>query len=84
MFAKLGVITMLACAGYGVFGGSDETYTKVVEIPAGKTLYEVTAENASCYDNINDVVRTAMRENGIKNAGNIQPGQKITITLKKV
>ena len=85
MFTKLGVIAMLVGAGYGVYCHEPpETYRQEVEIPEGSSLYAVAGKYVSNKDNINEVVYYALQESGIRDPGDIQPGQKFILTLKKV
>ena len=48
-----------------------------------QVLYDSVAEAATPNDNINEVVWETLRKYNVQDAGEIQPGQKFTITLKK-
>lgn len=83
------LITMTGIAvvvGLGIntfWGNEDEIVREEITIGKGETLYQAVADKVNEKNNINDVVRKAMRDNGIHSAGDIQPNQKITITYKK-
>ena len=79
------IIGFACVVGATVYSSFDNTeiVSQEVTITQGQTLYQVVAETVNEKNNINEVVSRAMRDNGIKDAGKIQPNQKITITYKK-
>ena len=82
---SISIIAVIAALGYVAIKGMgpEETYEVEIEIPSGGTLYQSVAEAATPNDNINEVVWETLRKYNVQNAGEIQPGQKFTITLKK-
>lgn len=56
-------------------------YTKTVDY--GDTLWSLCGEVADNTVHMQTLIYQTMQENGIKNAGDIQPGQVITIHVKK-
>ena len=78
-----GVVISLGLGVNTIFGSEDEMVREEITIGKGETLYQVVASRVNEKNNINDVVREALRANDIHDAGKIQPNQKIVITYKK-
>ena len=81
--AVTGFAVVIGLWMYTIWGNEDEIVREEITIGNGETLYQAVADKVNEKNNINDVVRKAMRDNGIHDAGDIQPNQKITITYKK-
>lgn len=85
MMKKLILLGLLSIAVFSLIDFKGDQGVVAVErtIEQGDTLYEVASRAASPKDNINEVVFNAMQENGIKNPGDIQPGQKVILRVHK-
>lgn len=79
----LGLVTAIGIVAYSISADDTEMVKEEVTIGQGETLYQVVADKVGNKNNINEVVSRALRENGIRDAGTIQPNQKITIEYKK-
>lgn len=54
------------------------------EVDSGETLWDICSELADNQEDVGELVWRTMKENNIKNPGDIQPGQLIIIKVKPV
>lgn len=85
MMKKIILFGLFAMAVFSLidFKGDQGVIAVEETIEQGDTLYQAASRAASPKDNINEVVFNAMQENGIKDPGDIQPGQKIILRVHK-
>lgn len=55
-----------------------------VTLRNGENVWDACAKVASSKDDVREVVYNALKENHIKNPGNVQPGTEIVIKVKEV
>ena len=79
----LGVVSIGAITAHEMMRPTTEIieYTKIVD--HGDTLWSLCGEVADNTVHMQTLVFQTMEENGIKNPGDLQPGQVITIHVKK-
>ncbi len=85
---KFGVIAMAVIAlGSVAIHDAMQPPTEIIEytkkVDYGDTLWSICGEVADNTVHMQTLVYQTMQENGIKNAGDLQPGQVITIHVKK-
>lgn len=55
-----------------------------VTLRNGESVWDACAKVASSKDDVREVVYNTMKENHIKNPGNVQPGTEIVIRVKEM
>lgn len=55
-----------------------------VTLRSGESVWDACAKVASSRDDVREVVYNTLKENHIKNPGNVQPGTEIIIRVKEV
>ena len=55
-----------------------------VTLRNGESVWDACAKVASSRDDVREVVYNALKENHIKNPGNVQPGTEIVIRVKEM
>lgn len=55
-----------------------------VTLRSGESVWDACAKVASNRDDVREVVYNALKENHIKNPGNVQPGTEIVIRVKEM
>ena len=55
-----------------------------VTLRNGESVWDVCAKVASSKDDVREVVYNALKENHIKNPGDVQPGTEIVIRVKEM
>ena len=70
----------------GVYAYNPKTEIMEYHVTAdyGDTVWGICAKIATDEDNMQDLVRTVMRENNIKDAGDLRVGQDLVIHVKRV
>lgn len=79
----LGCVATVGVVVYPFSANDGKMVRQEVTVEQGQTLYQVVAKTVNEKNNINEVVSRALRENGIRDAGDIQPNQKIVVEYKK-
>lgn len=85
---SLAVIILLVVA-LGIASGvkalmAEPEYTeKVVVVDENETLWDICYKINDDREDVRDVIRRAMEDNGLDDSGNIQPGQTLNIRVKK-
>ncbi len=79
----MGVLSIGALAAHEIMKPATEIveYTKTID--RGDTLWSLCGEVADNTVHMQTLVYQTMEENGIKDPGDLQPGQVITIHVKK-
>ena len=75
-------LIMATVAGAGVYANETPEPEKIpyqYTMTAGDTIYQVAARIATPKENINELTWRILKDNGIEDASNVQPGQVITI-----
>lgn len=70
-------------AGYAV-QPPDKTVPYKVTIRDGESVWDACAKVASSKDDVREVVYNALKENHIKNPGDVQPGTELVIRVKEM
>lgn len=70
-------------AGYAV-QPPEKTVPYKVTLRTGESVWDACAEVASSKDDVREVVYNTMKENHIKNLGDVQPGTEIIIRVKEM
>lgn len=76
-------IAAVFLAGYAVQPPEKMVPYKVT-LRNGENVWDACAKVASSKDDVREVVYNALKENHIKNPGNVQPGTEIVIKVKEV
>lgn len=76
-------IAIVFLAGYAV-QPPDKTVPYKVTVPNGESVWDVCAKIASSKDDVREVVYNTLKENHIKNPGDVQPGTELVIRVKAV
>lgn len=77
---------LMGCLAYGGWRFSRptqviKTYTYTYTVQAGDTLWSVCSEAKLPEQDVRELVFRTMEDNGLKNAGKLEPGRIITIKL---
>lgn len=70
-------------AGYTV-QPPEKTVPYKVTLRNGESVWDVCAKVASSKDDVREVVYNALKENHIKNPGDVQPGTELVIRVKEM
>lgn len=76
-------IAAVFLAGYAV-QPPEKTVPYKVTLRNGENVWDACAKVASSSDDVREVVYNALKENHIKNPGNVQPGTEIVIRVKEI
>lgn len=76
-------IAAVFLAGYAVQPPEKAVPYKVT-LRNGENVWDACAKVASSSDDVREVVYNALKENHIKNPGNVQPGTEIVIRVKEM
>lgn len=76
-------IAIVFLAGYAV-QPPEKTVPYKVTLRSGESVWDACAKVASGKDDVQNVVYNALKENHIKNPGNVQPGTELVIRVKEV
>lgn len=75
--------TIVFLAGYAV-QPPEKTVPYKVTVARGESVWDACARVASDKDRMQELVYNALKENHIKNPGNVQPGTEIVIRVKEM
>ena len=79
------IASLAVMAGYAAFAQPDiEVVEYRTTISQGETLWDVCSRIASDEDDLSYLVWQTKRENGIQDAGNLQPGTEVIIHPRRV
>ena len=70
-------------AGYAV-QPPEKTVPYKVTLRSGESVWDVCAKVASSRDDVREVVHNTLKENHIKNPGDVQPSTEIDIRVKEM
>lgn len=70
-------------AGYAV-QPLEKTVPYKVTLRSGESVWDVCAKFASSKDDVREVVYNTLKENHIKNPGDVQPGTELVIRVKEM
>lgn len=76
-------IAAVFLAGYAV-QPPEKTVPYKVTLRNGENVWDACAKVASSSDDVREVVYNALKENHIKNPGNVPPGTEIVIRVKEM
>ena len=76
-------ISIVLLAGYAV-QAPEKTVPYKVTLRNGESVFTACAKVASSKDDVREVVYNTLKENHIKNPGNVQPGTEIVIRVKEM
>lgn len=76
-------IAIVLLAGYAV-QLPEKTVPYKVTLQNGESVWDACAKVASSKDDVREVVYNTMKENHIKNPGNVQPGTELVIRVKEM
>lgn len=76
-------IAAVFLAGYAV-QPPEKTVPYKVTLRNGENVWDACAKVASSSDDVREVVYNALKENHIKNPGNVQPGTELVIRVKEM
>lgn len=76
-------IAIVFLAGYAV-QPPEKTVPYKVTLRSGESVWDVCAKFASSKDDVREVVYNALKENHIKNPGDVQPGTELVIRVKEM
>lgn len=75
--------TIVFLAGYAV-QPPEKTVPYKVTVARGESVWDACARVASDKDRMQELVYNTLKENHIKNPGNVQPGTEIVIRVKEM
>lgn len=70
-------------AGYAV-QPPEKTMPYKVALRSGESVWDACAKIASSKDDVREVVYNTLKENHIKNPGDVQPGTELVIRVKEL
>lgn len=76
-------IAIVLLAGYAV-QPPEKTVSYKVTLRNGESVWDACAKVASGKDDVREVVYNALKENHIKNPGDVQPGTELVIRVKEM
>jgi hypothetical protein len=82
IFTVLLMVTALL-AGYAA-EPEPQLISYKVTLQNGESVWDACAKVASSKDDVREVVYNTLKENHIKNPGNVQPGTEIVIRVKEM
>lgn len=79
----IGFVAIVLLSGYAV-QPPEKTVPNKVTLRNGESVWDACAKVASGKDDVREVVYNTLKENHIKNPGNVQPGTEIVIKVKEM
>ena len=76
-------ISIVLLAGYAV-QPPEKTVPYKVTVRNGESVWDACAKVASSKDDVREVVYNTLKENHIKNPGDVQPGTELVIRVKEM
>ena len=76
-------ISIVLLAGYAV-QPPEKTVPYKVTLRNGESVWDACAKVASSKDDVREVVYNTLKENHIKNPGDVQPGTELVIRVKEM
>ena len=76
-------IAIVLLAGYAV-QPPEKTVPYKITVRNGESVWDACAKVASSKDDVREVVYNALKENHIKNPGDVQPGTELVIRVKEM
>lgn len=76
-------ISIVLLAGYAV-QPPEKTVPYKVTLQNGESVWDACAKVASSKDDVREVVYNTLKENHIKNPGDVQPGTELVIRVKEM
>lgn len=76
-------ISIVLLAGYAV-PAPEKTVPYKVTVRDGESVWDACAKVASSKDDVREVVYNTLKENHIKNPGDVQPGTELVIRVKEM
>lgn len=76
-------IAIVFLAGYAV-QPPEKTVPYKVTLRNGESVWDACAKVASSKDDVREVVYNTLKENHIKNPGDVQPGTELVIRVKEM
>ena len=76
-------ISIVFIAGYAV-QPPEKTVPYKVTLRNGESVWDACAKVASSKDDVREVVYNTLKENYIKNPGDVQPGTELVIRVKEM
>ena len=76
-------IAIVLLAGYAV-QPPEKTVPYKVTVRNGESVWDACAKVASSKDDVREVVYNTLKENHIKNPGDVQPGTELVIRVKEM
>lgn len=76
-------IAVVFLAGYSV-QPPEKTVPYKVTLRNGESVWDACAKVASSKDDVREVVYNTLKENHIKNPGDVQPGTELVIRVKEM
>ena len=76
-------IAIVFLAGYAV-QPPEKTVPYKVTVRNGESVWDACAKVASSKDDVREVVYNTLKENHIKNPGDVQPGTELVIRVKEL
>lgn len=76
-------IAAVFLAGYAV-QPPEKTVPYKVTLRSGESVWDVCAKVASSRDDVREVVHNTLKENHIKNPGDVQPSTELVIRVKEM
>ena len=77
----IGFVAIVLLSGYAV-QPPEKTVPYKVTLRSGESVWDACAKVASSKDDVREVVYNALKENHIKNPGDVQPGTELVIRVK--
>ncbi len=80
------LMAAIMASGYGVMKAEEpptEMVAYVVDVDYDDTLWGICRRIVGDTEDVRKVIYRTMKENGIKNPGDLQPGQKLVIRVER-
>ena len=79
----IGFVAIVLLSGYAV-QPPEKTVPYKVTLRNGESVWDACAKVASSKDDVREVVYNTLKENHIKNPGDVQPGTELVIRVKEM
>lgn len=79
----IGFVAIVLLSGYSV-QPPEKTVPYKVTLRNGESVWDACAKVASSKDDVREVVYNTLKENYIKNPGDVQPGTELVIRVKEM
>lgn len=79
----IGFVAIVLLSGYSV-QPPEKTVPYKVTLRNGESVWDACAKVASSKDDVREVVYNTLKENHIKNPGDVQPGTELVIRVKEM